>query len=361
MSKKSIEVDTKTFFRFWIVIAIILVAAWFLIRAKTGLLLVGLALFLAIAIQPLARKLDNIDKAKERKTLTSILAVAIVVFVVGLVVAVAGPMVVSETGKFLTQAPTTVSRGLDELKGLDNFAAQLGINDFSLQIEGLVKNFSNDILSNLSNVLFSSISTVANILTGTILVVVLTILFLTQGPKILDDFWKTVERNHKESGTVAKRICTKIADVIAKYVTGQIAVGVLDGLVVGIFVFGLSLIFGFSSGLAFPMALISMIFYLVPMFGAFIACALISLLLFFQVPVAGFIFLVFYVVYQQIENNIISPKIQGSSLNLPSLFILISITIGMYMFGLIGAIISIPIAGVIKVLVDEYPNIKKLG
>ena len=60
----------------------------------------------------------------------------------------------------------------------------------------------------------------------------------------------------------------------------------------------------------------------------------------------------------QIENNIISPKIQGDALNLQPVIILCAITIGMYMFGLLGAIIAIPIAGCIRVLVDEYPRIK---
>ena len=58
------------------------------------------------------------------------------------------------------------------------------------------------------------------------------------------------------------------------------------------------------------------------------------------------------------ENNVIAPKIQGDALNLPAVAILVAIVIGMYMFGLLGAIIAVPVAGCIRVLVDEYPNIK---
>ena len=65
------------------------------------------------------------------------------------------------------------------------------------------------------------------------------------------------------------------------------------------------------------------------------------------------------IVYAQIENNVIAPKIQGNALNLQPVVILSAIVIGMYMFGLLGAIIAIPIAGCIRVLIDEYPNIKK--
>ena len=108
------------------------------------------------------------------------------------------------------------------------------------------------------------------------------------------------------------------------------------------------------------MAMIAAVSLLIPMFGAIIAAILVTLFLLFQSPMAGIIFLIFYVIYQQIESNVVSPKIQANSLELPSLAILIAITIGMYSFGLLGAIISIPIAGIIKVLVDEYPAIRAL-
>ncbi len=102
-----------------------------------------------------------------------------------------------------------------------------------------------------------------------------------------------------------------------------------------------------------------MVLYLIPMFGPIISCGLITILLAFSSPAAGLIFLVFYIVYAQIENNLIAPKLQGNALNLPSALILTAIVIGMYMFGLVGAIIAIPIAGGIKVVVEEWPSLRK--
>ncbi|MDO5481077.1 MAG: AI-2E family transporter, partial [Candidatus Saccharibacteria bacterium] len=141
---------------------------------------------------------------------------------------------------------------------------------------------------------------------------------------------------------------------------GQVMVALIDAVFVFILTAILSLVFNFNTGIAFPLALISMMLILIPMVGPVVATILNSLLVVFQNPFAGLIFLVVYVIYQQIENNAISPKIQSSSLNLPTLVIMLSVTFGMYMFGLIGAIVSIPVAGIIKVLVDEYPNIREL-
>ena len=94
------------------------------------------------------------------------------------------------------------------------------------------------------------------------------------------------------------------------------------------------------------------------MFGQFIGGSLVTLVLFFSAPLAALIFAIVYIIYAQIENNLISPKIQGDALKLQPVVILSAIIIGMYMFGLLGAIIAIPIAGCIRVLIDEYPNIK---
>ena len=118
--------------------------------------------------------------------------------------------------------------------------------------------------------------------------------------------------------------------------------------------------FSAPGGIAIPLGLISFLFYLIPMFGPVIACIINTVLLFVNSPWAAFSFFLFYLIYQQIENNIIAPRVQGKGLGLPPVIILISIIIGMYAFGLIGCLIAIPIAGCIKVIIDEYAAIKKV-
>ncbi|MBQ6393960.1 AI-2E family transporter [Candidatus Saccharibacteria bacterium] len=354
MSKTTIEVDTKTFFRFWMVIALICVGGLLLWQARTGLIIIGVAVFLAVALRPLARKISK----NSNSTLASILAVALIVFVIGMILAVVGPVVITETSEFLAEAPEMIKNGLQNFSWVNDAMTRVGISDFTEQVVDMAKGISYEFLSGFSGILVGSVGVVASVATGVILVIILTIMFLSQGPQLLEKFWKRAVDYNKKTGVVAERITMRIADVVSKYVVGQVLVGILDGLVVGCLVFCLSLVFGFSPGLAFPMGLISFVLYLIPMFGPIIACILISLLMLFQNPGAGATFLACYVLYLQIENNVIAPKVQGNSLNLPSLLILVAVTIGIYMFGLIGAIISIPIAGIIKVLVDEYPEIK---
>ena len=357
---KAIEVDTKTFLRFWLVMAGLLLVLWFVAQAMTGLIIVGLSIFLAVAIRPLVKKVSSIG-SKNRQGLSAGITVGGIVLVLAAVIAIVGPVVISETGRFISQAPAQIESSFGGWDGINEFGKTFGIDNAKDQIMTMIRNLSQSIISGFSSSVVSSMGTVLNFLSGAILVIVLTILFSTQGPELLNKFWGVMGKKDSKKAAAAQRITNKIADVISKYMSGQVAVALLDGMVVGVAVFVLSLIFGFSSGLTFPMAMIAMVFYLIPMFGPLITAVLVTLLLFFSSPAGAAAFIIFYGIYAEIENNVIAPKVQSNSLKLPTLVILVAITIGVYMFGLVGAIISIPIAGIIKVLIDEYPNLKELS
>lgn len=359
MSTKLVEVDTKTFIRFWLVIAAIFLVGLFLWQARTGLILVGLSIFLAVALRPLVSKVQKLSKNKLSKNSASVLTVGGLVLVFGVLFATIGPMIVGETVKFFSNTSEMLAEN-NALAALDSLGQNFGIENLSSELVAMVKNFGGEIAASISGSVITSVSVLLNFLTGAVLVIVLTILCLTQGPGLMNNFWKKIDGRNGKTGTVVRRVTIKIADVISRFMGGQVMVALIDSVVVGIVTFIMSLIFGFSSGLVFPLAMLALLFVMIPMFGTLIAAVVISLIMLFQSPIAGLTFLVFYAVYQQIESNVISPRIQANSLELPSLAILIAVTIGMYTFGLAGAIISIPVAGIIKVLVDEYPAIRAL-
>lgn len=358
---KSIEVDTKTFVRFWLVVAGIILLMLLIIRARIGLIVVGISLFLALAFRPLTLKIDKCLGKKSHPGIAAGITVTGIVLVLGLIVAAVGPVVVSETSKFLAQAPEQIQEAINKSDFIADVGERFGITDVKGQLGALIKNGITSVFGNFPQTLFSSVSAIGSFLMGAVLTIVLTILFITQGPSVLKSLIMRVNTKSQKASRIAVRITEKISDVITGYVTGQLLVAVIDASFTGLVVFVLSLIFGFSSGLALPMAVISLAFYMIPMFGQIMTDIIVSLMLFVSNPWAGLVFLVAYLVFAQIEANIIAPRIQGNRMSLPPLLILIAITIGIYAFGLIGAIISIPIAGIIKVLIDEYPSMKALS
>lgn len=356
---RTIDVDTSTFVRFWLVILGFVLAALFIWKALPALIIIGIAIFLTIAIQPLAERINRLMRGK-RPVLSAVLGYVIVIGVLGLIVAVVGPMVVEQTVQFVQQLPTTFETTLGGWDGINHFGQGLGIDNLQGEIATALQTFSSNFVANLSGLLVSGVGAVAQLMTGVILVLVLTLLFTLEGPAIVKGFWKMLGGKRRGATVRAyQEVVERMVGVVRIYIGRQVMVAVLDGLVVTVAVLLLSLFCGFSGGLAFPLGLIAMTFYLIPMFGPIISCILNSLLLLLNSPVAAVVFLIFYIIYAQIENNLIAPKLQGNALKLPAAVILIAITIGMYMFGLVGAIVAIPIAGCIKVAIEEWPDLRE--
>lgn len=361
---KTVETDLRTFVKFWTVPLLIAAILFFLYKALTGLIIIGISIFLALALKPLVRKVNGFFSKrfgveKKHRNISAVLAYLIVVLVIGAILAVVGPVVVNETAKFIQHFPETFQNTFGGWDGINNFGKNFGIDNLQNEITGALTGLSNNLLGVLGNNLMSSVSGIADIIMKVVLVLVLTLLFLLEGPGMVESLWNSLGSGEdKKQVSVAKRIVAKMANVVSTYVSRQVLVAIIDGCASMTIVFILALIFQFSPSLAIPMGMITMLFYLIPMFGQFIGGALVTVLLLFSNPAAAAIFVIVYIVYAQIENNIISPKIQGDALNLRLVVILCAITIGMYMFGLLGAIIAIPIAGCIRVLVEEYPNIK---
>ena len=93
---------------------------------------------------------------------------------------------------------------------------------------------------------------------------------------------------------------------------------------------------------------------LVPVFGAFIGCAVGSLLIFMINPRQAVLFIIVFLFLQQIEGNLIYPKVVGSSIGLPGIWVLAAIIIGSGLGGVVGMLLGVPVCAVIYMLVKEF-------
>ena len=95
---------------------------------------------------------------------------------------------------------------------------------------------------------------------------------------------------------------------------------------------------------------------LIPVFGAFIGAAIGAILILMVSPIKAIIFLIFIVVAQQIDNNLIYPKVVGKSLGLPGMWVLLSVTVGASLWGILGMLIATPLCSLIYTLLGEAVN-----
>ncbi len=139
-----------------------------------------------------------------------------------------------------------------------------------------------------------------------------------------------------------------VAKLTARTMSGYISGRMIDSIIVGILCFIFMKIFGFEYA-----ALISFIIgvtNIIPMLGPFIGAIPSAFLLLLVNPAQCFWFIIFVIILQQVDSNLIDPRISGEATGLPALWVLVSITIGGGLFGIMGFILSVPLCAVLYTL-----------
>jgi predicted PurR-regulated permease PerM len=350
--KVRIEIDTKTFVRFWLVVIGFAFAILAIYAAQTALIMLGAALFLALALNRPVSFLAKYLPGKSRVWPTAG-AFVLVVAVLSLFVFLVVPPIVQQTVKFAETVPTLVQTATTQWHGLNELITRYNLQPQVDSTMEAIRNNTSSWAANIGTNVLSGIGSVASLIGSTFLVLVLAFLMLVEGPTWLQRLWGVY--NDEERMESHRQLIHKMYHVVTGYVTGQLTVSGIGSLAAGFVVFILSFIFpNIPANLALPTIAIAFTLSLIPMFGSTIGGVLVALLLAFNDVSAGIVFAVYFIVYQQIENNFISPTIQARKLELSALAVLTSVTIGIYVFGLAGGIISIPIAGCIKVLLEDY-------
>lgn len=349
--KVKIEIDTRTFVRFWLVVIGFAVAAIAVYSARTALIIICTAFFLALALNPPVNRLARILPGKSRVAGTALAYIAVIA-ILGAFIFLVVPPIVQQTAKVAETIPALVNSATEQSKGLNGFIDHYQLRPQVNSALESIKNSTSSIAQTVGTNLVSAIGSFFFTVTATILVLVLAFFMLIEGPTWMRRIWGVY--NDQDRMEYHREIVQRMYSVVTRYVTGQLTVSAIGGTVAGIVVFILSLIFKVPANFAAPTAAIVFIFSLVPMFGATVGAVLVGLILAFNDIPAALVYIIFFVIYQQLESNYISPKIQSKRIDLSALAILGSVTIGIYLFGIAGGIISIPIAGCVKILIEEY-------
>lgn len=353
--KMRIDIETQTFVRFWLVVIGFVIAFAAVIAAYQALIILGVSFFLALVLNKPVSTIARILPGNSRVGGTAIAYLLVIAFL-GAFVFFVTPPIVQQTAKVAGQIPTFIETSQHQWEGLEQFARQYGLEGHIQQAIESAKTSAADWATNLATTIgtgiVGSVGSLFGLLTASFLVIVLTFLMLVEAPRVLEFGWGLYKDRDKMEHH--RKLATKMYNAVTGYVNGALTVAALGGFFAGVTVFILSWIFGFEGSLALPAAAITFVLSLIPMFGATIAGVLICTLLALNNISAAVIFAIYFIVYQQVENNFISPTVQSRTVNLSALAILASVTVGLYLFGIAGGIISIPIAGCVKVLVEDY-------
>lgn len=339
----AITISARTFLKVILLIIGVIMILAILRKVTFSLILIFTAFFLALAMNApvgwVARHLPH-NKTGGRALATSISFLIVIVLLAGFLFAIIPP-VINQSRSMISSAPSTIKSLQDQNSDLNRIVRRYHLekqfNDFSSQVVTRLKHASGSVVSTLGKIGSSIVATLT--------VLVLTFMMLVEGP-----IWVRQARNllPEAKRDHASKLTQEMYRVIKGFVNGQVLLAAIAAfmLLPGLLIFHVS----------YPIALMGIVFIcgLIPMVGHTIGAVIVTIIALFHSPVSAVGILIYYILYQQIENYLIQPKVQANTTNLSPLLVFMAVVIGVSFSGLLGGLVAIPIAGCVKVLVADH-------
>lgn len=243
----------------------------------------------------------------------------------------------------------------------DNENIEELLASFEFNWEEIINNTINFLKNGVGNVLNTTVSVVKNVvskLANFFIGFVFAIYILVQKEKLRVQVEKIMYAFLPEHvNDKIQEICSLVYRIFKSFFTGQC----LEAVILG------TMFFIVLSVIGYPYALLIGVLIaftaLIPILGSFIGCAISVFLIFLTSPVKALIFIGIFLVLQQIEGNMIYPKVVGSSVGLPSIWVLVAVSLGGSLMGVLGMVLFIPLTSVFYTLFRGvvYKQLKRKG
>jgi predicted PurR-regulated permease PerM len=318
-------------------VVIVLEVIWISRQVLTWLFV---ALFLTLALNPLV---DALQRRGLRRGLAA--GVAFLAVILGLVAvgALFIPTLVNETRGFATALPdyiNDVSEGRGPLGRLsDKYQIADRVRD-AIQEGGGAQS-----LFGLSGTAVAITKSIITFIVATVTIAFMTFFMLLEGPRWMERFYALIPERSRDTW---RDIGEQIYRTVGGYVTGNLFISVIAGASTTVVL----LIMGVPYAVA--LGLVVAILDLIPLAGATLAAIIVGAVSFIHSIPAGIVVIVFFILYQQLENHVLQPLVYSRTVQLSPLAILVSVLIGAKVAGVLGALAAIPVAGTIQVLLTAW-------
>jgi predicted PurR-regulated permease PerM len=304
-----------------------------IVSVASVLVLITIAAFLSIGLHPTVSRLERLGLSR------SLAVGAVFLLVIGFFVAVGlavVPPIVTQVAGLIDNAPDYLTNlrsngtfhSLDKRFNIVQHATQ-GVSALGTKAAGGVLGVGKVVLSGVFN---------------TLTVLILTLYFVSAFDRIKDGAYRLVPRTRRARVAL-------IGDEILNRVGGYVA-----GALVIAFVAGLStLIWASLLNVPYPLALALLVAVtdLIPLVGATIGAVMVTIVAFFVSWPVGVATLIFYIVYQQVENYLIYPRVMKRSVDVSPAAAIVAVLIGGGLLGIVGALLAIPICAAVQLLMKE--------
>lgn len=323
-----------------------LVVAWHLVEPLTTLLLLFLlVLILSAVLIPVVSRLERRGVPRTAATVALVLSLLLVGVGIG---AVAVPPLVEEVSKFVT----TISVNQGKLRQL---YADLSTKypDLASQIpapEELARSLSPTVARLASQVGRYTANAFVGLASSLLVLVLVTYTVSQPKPLVTGLLIATPEELRGQTIVALKRILVQLKN----WAWGSLTLGAIVGIMTGVGLFGLGIATGKTIPYLMLFSMLAGIGEMIPNVGPIVSSIPPALVAATIDPVLGLMVLGLFVVIQQLENHFIVPTVMGQSLNLHPISLTFTVLVMGALFGLLGAILAVPVCAIIKVCWEEY-------
>jgi predicted PurR-regulated permease PerM len=310
-----------------------------LASASAVFILIIISLFLAAGLNPAVMFFQN--RGLNRGTSVGAVMASVLLFVAAFI-AIAVPPLIDQGNQLLDNAPALI-RDLNNNAFINDLNNKYGVID-SLQskIDALIKDGQFAITA-FGGVIGVGKAVVSG-LVSTITILVLTLYFLASLPQVINIGLKFVPATRRDR---VSKLTNAIVARIGSFVGGQAIIAALAAIFI--------LIMGLIIGMPYPgpLAMVVLICGFIPLVGHFIGMSIVTVVSLTDSITTAVIALTSYIIYVQIENYVITPRIMRKSLAIPGLVTIIAALLGASLLGLVGGLLAVPIAAAVLLILDE--------
>jgi predicted PurR-regulated permease PerM len=322
------------------------VAVLFVMKVEKVIVWLLVSLFLTTALWPLV---DLAQRRLRAPRSAAVLAVFVVggIVVAGVVALLVLPLV-TQGKDFADQLPAYVDQAKHGEGPVGDLVQRFHIDTYVQDHREQLKNQALGLGTSATHVL----STIASTLAAVVSIIVLTFLMLLEGPRLLDSGLSALSPERRERVERVGRDC-------ARSVTGYMAGNLVISVVCGVLTYAVLAVLGvpYSGVIAVFVALAD----LIPLIGATIGAVIACSVAFLHSVTAGVVAVVFFVVYQQLENHLLQPVVLSRTVKINPLVVLVSILLGVELAGILGTLLAIPAAGIVQVVLRDVYDVRRGG
>ena len=296
---------------------------------------------------------------KSRRPVSLIAAIITVLAIISLVFGLIIPQLIICVKVFIADVPSATQNVLSWLYERGLIPESLESITSGIDLKSRFGEIASILTSGIGNVMDIILSTVTSVFSGIVtafLSFIFAIYLLCDKSHLAAQF-SQIKKHYipEKAGEIISYVISVLNDSFRRYIIGQCTEAVILGLLcfIGMTLLRLPYAAMISALIAFTA--------LIPVAGAYIGAGVGAFLIVMESPVKALIFIIFIIILQQFEGNVIFPRVVGSSLGLPGIWVLAAVTVGGGVLGVIGMIIGVPLAATVYKLIKNDLNSKKIN